>query len=76
LFFVLNLGVGTKGATEGTNEALHGFKIAWKDKEKMKVGFEWVCQVAAYMALYVTKYLLSQHLKRGHDLVVEKRKLS
>jgi hypothetical protein len=42
----------------------------------MKVGFKWVCQVGAYMALYVAKYIFSQHLKRGHDLVVEKRKLS
>ncbi len=40
----------TKVATEGTNEAVHGFKSAWKDKEKMKVGFEWACQVGAYMA--------------------------
>ncbi len=45
-----------------------------KDKEWTKVGSKWKCKVGTCTVAYCAKWLLTQHLKEVHGLVVEKAK--
>ncbi len=48
--------------------------LALKDKEWTKVGSKWKCKVDTCTIAYCAKWLLTQHLKEVHGLVVEKAK--
>jgi hypothetical protein len=41
----------------------------------MKVGSKWKYKIGTCIVTYVTKWLLTKHLKEVHGLVVEKAKL-
>jgi hypothetical protein len=49
--------------------------MAQKDKNKMKVGSKWKCKIGIYIVAYCAKWLLTEHLKKVHGLVVKKTKL-
>jgi len=47
-----------------------------KDKEWTKVGLKWKCKVGICIVAYCAKWLLTEHLKEMHGLVVEKAKFT
>jgi len=45
-----------------------------KDKEWIKDGLKWQCNVGTYIVAYFVKWLLTKHLKEMHGLMIEKGK--
>jgi len=48
--------------------------LAWKDKEWTQIGSKWRSKVGTSTITYCAKWLLTEHLKEVHGLVVEKAK--
>jgi hypothetical protein len=71
------LGLGPELETEQAFQPLALLfppNLARKDKEWIKVGSKWKCQVGNCIVAYCAKWLLTKHLKEVHGLVVEKSK--
>jgi hypothetical protein len=78
LFFDVSFfGLGPEVESDQAPQALAFLcppNLAQKDKEWMKVGSKWKCKVGTCIVAYYAKWILTQHLKEVHGLVVEKAK--
>jgi hypothetical protein len=56
-------------------EATPLIQIAYKGVEWVKKGLKWSCKIGDYKETYAKKWIRTTHLKKVHELVVEKGNL-
>ncbi len=77
IYFLIFFGLGLEFETNQVSPALalpYPPNLAWRNKEWMKVGSKWKCKIGIYIVACCVKWLLTNHLKEVHGLVIEKAK--